>query len=532
MTAKTYRILSLTGGGARGIFQAAYIERLSQHFPGPIYKHFDLICGTSTGALIAAAIAVGVEPKEITRAYRELAPKIFNARFAAVLRAGGRYDPRPLLKAIRGILGDKKLCDAEVDLLITATPLDDFGHKVFSTLEGRHTPDCTQTTLADIVAASASAPTYFPPTRPTGSERAYVDGGLWANSPAMIGVLSAHRQRSIPFANMRLLTVGNGKLPQGTTEARFSSLRTLSPSTIGSVLELLFSSQESLSDATVSQLLGPANVLIANAALDENIALDDAKTALARLPSLAEKAADQTKDQFSEHFSAATTFAIPGQLTQRRDSPAAPYLVSRDLVRLAGLTGFYPSRKYYGSHRRDAESISTYIATAAVSIEMVSVNLMTGLPYEDLVRVFRAKLLGSQPGSFNILVSLLDPRESHLMESFSPILGIKPSELSGVILQSLQRLGTFSRSLPEAHRQAFDIRVHKSIPFGSAIMLDRVNINGRIQIETKPYKVGTQRSFAFEVMRTDEDGLFEALAEGYENLLQDGGAWPSTNLAP
>lgn len=525
MTAKTYRILSLTGGGARGIFQAVYIERLSQHFPGPIHKHFDLICGTSTGALIAAALSVGIKPTEITRAYRELAPKIFNAKFAAPLRAGGRYDARPLLDAIRGILGERKLCDAETDLLITATPLDDFGHKVFSTLDGRQTPDCTQILLADIVAASASAPTYFPPIRPAGSERAFVDGGLWANSPAMIGVLCAHRQRSIPFTSMRLLTVGNGKLPQGTTEARFSSLRTLSPSTIGSVLELLFSSQESLSDATVSQLLGPANVLIANAALDENIALDDAETALARLPSLAEKAADQTKDQFSEHFASASTFAPATQSTQRRGSSAAPYLVSRDLVRLAGLTGFYPSRKYYGSHRRDAETISTYIATATVSIEMVSVNLMTGLPYEDLVRVFRAKLLGPQQGTFKILVSLLDPRERHLMESFAPIFGITAAQLSGMIQQSLQRLEAFSQGLPEPHRAAFTIRVHRSIPFGSAIMLDRSISNGRIQIETKPYKVGTQRSFGFEVMRTEEDGLFEALAEGYDNLLQDGSAW-------
>jgi hypothetical protein len=60
------------------------------------------------------------------------------------------------------------------------------------------------------------------------------------------------------------------------------------------------------------------------------------------------------------------------------------------------------------------------------------------------------------------------------------------------------------------------------LPFGSAILLDHRLPNGRIQIETKPYKAGYQKSFGFELKRTEPDGLFDVLAASYEALIHDG----------
>lgn len=163
MSDRPFRVLSLSGGGIRGIFQAVYLARLAEHFPGPIHKYFDLVCGTSTGAIVALAVALGIEPKEIVKAYREKGAAIFQTRIMGRVRKGGRYDPKPLTETLSSLFGDKKLSDVKTDLVVTATPIDDFGHKVFTTLDGLDGPDCESLLASEVVAASASAPTYFPP---------------------------------------------------------------------------------------------------------------------------------------------------------------------------------------------------------------------------------------------------------------------------------------------------------------------------------------------------------------------------------
>ena len=405
-------------------------------------------------------------------------------------------------------------------MVITATPIDDFGHKVFTTLDGRNGPDCTALLAAEIVMASASAPTYFPPAKPANSERAYVDGGLWANSPATVGILAAHRIKNIPFRSMRLLSVGNGKLPSGATLERFSSLRLLSLTTVDAIFELMFSAQESFADDNANLLLGHSNVIAANAALDKEIALDDVQVALTRLPPLAEKEADRTKEVFGDLFVSTASADTQGTTSRRTHAPSADHLVSRDLIRAAGLTAFYPARKYYGTHRREAESISAYVGTARKTIAMVSVNLMTGLPFDDLTKTLRGKLTDAT--SITVIVSLLDPRATSLMNALCPALDMEPETLSSMIFESLEKLISLRDTVPPERRHSFQIRVHKSIPFGSAILLDVDEPDGRIQIETKPYKVPSQRSFGFEVMRTCDDGLYESLLEGYRELIRDG----------
>ena len=116
MSDRPFRVLSLSGGGIRGIFQAVYLARLAEHFPGPMFKYFDLICGTSTGAIVALAIACGIEPKEIVKAYREKGALIFQPRRMGKIRQGGRYDPSPLMDTLSVLFGDKKLSDVNSTL--------------------------------------------------------------------------------------------------------------------------------------------------------------------------------------------------------------------------------------------------------------------------------------------------------------------------------------------------------------------------------------------------------------------------------
>ena len=81
-------------------------------------------------------------------------------------------------------------------------------------------------------------------------------------------------------------------------------------------------------------------------------------------------------------------------------------------------------------------------------------------------------------------------------------------------------------------QKRLDIRVHRAIPFGSAIMIDHHESIGRIQIETKPYKAPLRKSFAFEIAPTGPDDLYHALVRGFEDLLRDGEAVSPTNIIP
>ena len=72
-----FRILALSGGGVRGVFQAVYLARLAKELGSPLQNHFDLIAGTSTGALIGLAVALNVALQRIVDFYSNEAPKVF-----------------------------------------------------------------------------------------------------------------------------------------------------------------------------------------------------------------------------------------------------------------------------------------------------------------------------------------------------------------------------------------------------------------------------------------------------------------------
>ena len=75
-----YRILSLSGGGARGIFQAAFLDRLEGEIGAPLGETFDMIAASSTGSLIGLGLAVGKTAEALFDAYRDHAADVFRPR--------------------------------------------------------------------------------------------------------------------------------------------------------------------------------------------------------------------------------------------------------------------------------------------------------------------------------------------------------------------------------------------------------------------------------------------------------------------
>lgn len=186
-------ILSVDGGGIRGIIPASALVKLEEVTGKLTREVFGFAAGTSTGGLIAAAVAAGIPATQIRDLYVTLAKEIFPSRpFNLVRRIvnGSMYSTTRLGRLIADALGEAQawsLNDAPIDLLLTAKRVPD-GKPWYFVKDNPKNSGCTGTlNMVDCATASAAAPTYFapfrmpePPDRPPGCQPigTLVDGGV------------------------------------------------------------------------------------------------------------------------------------------------------------------------------------------------------------------------------------------------------------------------------------------------------------------------------------------------------------------
>jgi len=210
---REFQILSLDGGGIRGLYTATLLASLEQDLGTHLLDHFDLLAGTSTGGIIALGLTLGKSPDELARFYREDGPRIFprgqwfGARARHLLRA--KYNADVLERALRREFEEEQLADCSRALVITTYNLDDDAPKVLKTPHHRdlrrdHTIPAWQAALA-----TSAAPTFLRACPYIGKVR-LVDGGVWANNPALVAAIEAHRYLGVPFEAMRILSIGTG----------------------------------------------------------------------------------------------------------------------------------------------------------------------------------------------------------------------------------------------------------------------------------------------------------------------------------
>jgi hypothetical protein len=508
---RPYRILSLAGGGVRGIFQAAFLSSLEKQLRGEFSNRIDLVVGTSTGALVGLAVALKVPVIDIVNFYRKEAHKVFGRRIFSDHRKGPHYEQAALKTLLESVYQGKKLHDAApTKVVVTSASLDRYQHRLFSNITALGDTD-PEISAAGAALASAAAPTYFAPVTLADQEMSYVDGGVWANSPSLLAVLIAHSHLGVPLDAIRVLSIGTGSYPTGISPADYQQLRPMSGGSVRVVLELMWGCQASFSESYCELLIPKGNYIRADVFLQRDIALDDVESALSVLPALAEQAAHGLAGRIGQLF----------PLQSAEVGHQTPPSLVNDLIPAAGLTAFYPSRDYYSIHRKAASSIDRYVSTAQKSLMMVSISLTTGVTMDGVLETFRQKLEGEQ-SEFTIIVSLLNPFKQHLMRALAPTLSLEPHELAKSIKEALRRLVKLKASIPDHAQRRFSIRVHDTIPLGSAILIDHHELTGRIQIETKVYRAPFRQSFAFEVAPTGSSGFYSVLAKGYEDLAADG----------
>ena len=188
-------------------------------------------------------------------------------------------------------------------------------------------------------------------------------------------------------------------------------------------------------------------------------------------------------------------------------------------INAIGLSAFFSSRDDYSKYRNSTHSIDRYINTAKSSIELVSITLTTGIQIDDICTVIKNKI--NKQRDFSVTISLLNPFRDELYTALEPVFGTDYSSLQNRTKDALKRLSQLKKSLSAEMQKGFSIKMHNTLPFGSAIILDGNLEGGRIQIETKPYKVGMRKSFSFEIIN-DGNLFYDTIKSSYYELIDDG----------
>jgi hypothetical protein len=241
-TVKPLRVLCLDGGGMRGIYTAAYLSLVSSTFARKrsassldVGAGFDLITGTSTGAIIGCGLALGVPLDNIIQLYRRHGKAIFPRKLPDKLGANLAIDLRLRPKALRK--GEKALRAALDDCFGTATlgsvyaerkialaiPAVDMAQHRSWVFKTPHLPTTNNRDdnyrLVDVCLATSAAPLFrslaaIEPADGVASRVMFADGGLWANNPVLVGMIEA-LQMGRPDQPIEIFCLGTCSLPAG-----------------------------------------------------------------------------------------------------------------------------------------------------------------------------------------------------------------------------------------------------------------------------------------------------------------------------
>jgi patatin-like phospholipase/acyl hydrolase len=206
-----FQILSLDGGGIRGVFTAAILAAIEEDLSVRIVDHFDLIAGTSTGGIIAIALGMGMSPREILNFYVKQGPAVF-------ANTGGwrnylhwvkrKYSGNELQHALRGIFKERHFGDSSKRLVIPSFNIAENDVYIFRTPHLEHLRRDYRAYAWQVAMATAAAPSFFPAF--VGLDRLrLIDGGVWANNPGMVAYVEAVGSLEIPAERVSMLSIGS-----------------------------------------------------------------------------------------------------------------------------------------------------------------------------------------------------------------------------------------------------------------------------------------------------------------------------------
>lgn len=263
------RILSIDGGGIRGIVPAELLAEIERRTRQPISAVFDLIAGTSTGGILALALAQPGQHSagpahsaaSMVEFYEALGPVIFNKDWKHILRSvnglvHSKYSDKPIENALENFFGNVKLSEAITSVFVPSYELTQRTPFFFRSTRAKQDP-AYDFPMHTVARSTSAAPTYFPPEAVSiaGTHDKYVlvDGGIFANNPAACALVEARVQ--FPRASgFTLVSLGTGTLKEAPLMG--------SPENWGlaqwsrPILDTVLNGVSSTVDYQMSQLLG------------------------------------------------------------------------------------------------------------------------------------------------------------------------------------------------------------------------------------------------------------------------------------
>jgi uncharacterized protein len=205
---RRFQILTLDGGGYRGVFSVAALACLAEDVGLSVLDQFDLVAGCSTGGVIALALSVGMSPGEILDFYLDHGPQIFKGRRLRSLRhpVRSKYDSVPLHAAVVEVFAERRLWEAKVPLCIPSYDLCSDKVHLFRTPHSERLRTDYRELMVDVAMATSAAPTYLPSHHLDGLR--LIDGGIWANNPSVVAVSEAVSEFGIALTDIRVLSLG------------------------------------------------------------------------------------------------------------------------------------------------------------------------------------------------------------------------------------------------------------------------------------------------------------------------------------
>jgi hypothetical protein len=219
---KQVKILSLDGGGIRGIIPAVILVEIEKRTGKKISECFDLITGTSTGGILASALCSnsGISAKKALDIYMKQGQTIFSRSVMQKLwffssLSDTKYSHKGLEAVLTQHFQKETIDEVKAKLLIPAYDIHNRESYFFKSWK----KDCAGVPLVTACMATSAAPTYFPPvhTYIQGKERTFIDGGVYMNNPAVSAYVEAirhYRDEENTEIDVFMLSLGTGQLTQ------------------------------------------------------------------------------------------------------------------------------------------------------------------------------------------------------------------------------------------------------------------------------------------------------------------------------
>lgn len=203
------RILSIDGGGMKGILPAIYLKRIEEQLEAPIYQFFDMICGTSTGGIIALGLAAGISAEEISNLYIQKGEEIFPQKPFTNFWFSAKYSNKNLMALLKKTLGEKRIEDAHTMLCIPSIEHHKAEPKVYKTPHHKDYILDGKRYMWEVALATSAAPMYFPAAE-IGESECKLDGGLWANNPLLVAIAEA-KKLGFGLEQIKVFSLGTGE---------------------------------------------------------------------------------------------------------------------------------------------------------------------------------------------------------------------------------------------------------------------------------------------------------------------------------